>query len=61
MIDVGHDRLEDVGEGDLGRRDAAHGHEQEPVRRQQQAELHADQEQDAEPDRVDAEPDARSA
>ena len=54
--DIGHDRLEDVGHRDLRRRDALHRHQQEPVRRQQQAELHADQEQHAEPDRVDAEP-----
>ena len=40
----------------LRRRHALHGHQQKPVRRQQQADLHADEIKDAEPDQVDLKP-----
>jgi hypothetical protein len=52
---IRYHRAIDVRHGHLGRGDALHRHQQQPVRRQQQPELHADQEQDAEPHRVDAE------
>src|SRR6267378_1907316 len=51
---VRHHRAEDVTHGHLRRRHALHGHEQEPMRRQQEAQLHADKEHHAEPHRVDA-------
>jgi O-antigen/teichoic acid export membrane protein len=54
--DIGHHRLEDVSHRHLRRRHAAHGHQQQSVRRQQQPQLHADQEQHAEPNGVDPEP-----
>src|SRR5882762_7135301 len=47
--EVGHHCPENVSHRDLRRRYALHGHEKEPVRRQQQAELHADEEHHAEP------------
>src|SRR5712692_11018853 len=53
--DVGHHCPEDVSNRDLRRRYALHGHEEEPMRRQQKAQLHADEEHHAEPYRIDAE------
>src|SRR5712692_10425180 len=52
--DVGDHRAEDVTHRDLGRRHALHGHEKEAVRRQQEPQLHADQEHHAEPHGIDA-------
>src|SRR6267143_4365241 len=52
---VGHHRAEDMSHRDLRRRYALHGHEEEPMRRQQKAQLHADEEHYAEPYRIDAE------
>src|SRR6267378_2409327 len=53
--EVGHHRPEDMSHRDLRRRYALHGHEKEPMRRQQKAQLHADEEHYAEPYRIDAE------
>src|SRR5258706_885844 len=53
--EVGHHRPEDMSHRDLRRRYALHGHEKEPMRRQQEAQLHANKEHHAEPHRVDAE------
>src|SRR5947209_17250676 len=39
--EVGHHRAEYVAHGDLRRRYALHGHEEEPMRRKQESELHA--------------------
>src|SRR6267378_4059788 len=51
---VRYHRAEDVTHGHLRRRHALHGHEEEPMRRQQEAQLHADKEHHAEPYRVDS-------
>src|SRR3977135_13778 len=51
---VGHHRPEDMSHRDLRRRYALHGHEEQPMRRQQEAQLHADKEHHAEPHRIDS-------
>src|SRR5882672_4990651 len=53
--DIGNHGAEDMSHRDLRRRYALHGHEEETMRRQQEAQLHADKEHHAEPHRVDAE------
>src|SRR5262249_4555000 len=52
---IGQHRAKNVGHRDFLGRDALHRHQQKSMRRQQQAELHADQVENAEPDEIDAE------
>src|SRR5258706_12233671 len=51
--EVGHHRAEDMSHRDLRRRNTFHGHEEESMRRQQEAQLHADKEHHAEPHAID--------
>src|SRR5262245_25682950 len=53
---IGYDGTEYMTHGHLRWGDALHCHQQEPMWRQEQAQLHADQIEHAKPDQIDVEP-----